>query len=235
LSIWSHVVSIAVSDLTVVQWLSVRSNIVSKVVSVWLSIRSEAVVVSELTIVQWLSVRSNIIVSKVVSELAVVQWLSVWSNIVSKVVSIWLTIRSEAIVHVVSKVVSVWLSVRSESIVHVVSEVVSRLTVVHVVSELTIVVHAIGVLAIVVHSVGVLAVVSVHGRKDASHFVVVGNSTQWVLAKTPRSHGSVGGSGNCAPRELHASVGRKDSIGGTSVVSDSVANEWELTHVGELG
>jgi hypothetical protein len=100
---------------------------------------------------------------------------------------------------------------------------------------LTIVVHAICVLAIVVHSVGVLAVVSVHGRKDASHFVVVGNSTQWVLAKTPCSHVSVGISGNGAPRELHASVGRKDSISGTSVVSDSVANEWELTHVGELG
>jgi hypothetical protein len=122
------------------------------------------------------------------------------------------------------------LSVRSESVV--VSEVVS---------ELTIVIHAIGVLAIVVHAIGVLTVVvlaigvSVHGRKDTSHFIVVGNSAQWVLAKTPRSHGSVGGSGNCAPRELHASAGRKDSIGGTSVVSDSVANEWELTHVGELG
>jgi hypothetical protein len=70
---------------------------------------------------------------------------------------------------------------------------------------LTIVIHAIVVLAIVVHAIvvhaiGVLTIVvlaigvSVHGRKDTSHFIVVGNSTQWVLAKTPRSHGSVGGS-----------------------------------------
>jgi hypothetical protein len=45
----------------------------------------------------------------------------------------------------------------------------------------------------------------------------------------------LGVSGNSAPRELHASVGRKDSVSGTSVVGDSVANERELTLVGELG
>jgi hypothetical protein len=103
-----------------------------------------------------------------------------------------------------------WLSVRSQSIV-----------------ELSIVELAVGVSAIVA--------VGVHGRKDASHFIVVGNSTQWVLAKTPRSHVAVGVSGDCTPRELHASIGRLDSISGTSVVSDSVASERELALAGELG
>jgi hypothetical protein len=103
-----------------------------------------------------------------------------------------------------------WLSVRSQSIV-----------------ELSIVELAVGVSAIVA--------VGVHGRKDASHFIVVGNSTQWVLAKTPRSHVAVGVSGDSTPRELHASTGRIDSISGTSVVSDSVASERELALAGELG
>jgi hypothetical protein len=86
-------------------------------------------------------------------------------------------------------------------------------------------------------AVGVSAIVAVgvHGRKDASHFIVVGNSTQWVLAKTPRSHVAVGVSGDSTPRELHASTGRIDSISGTSVVSDSVASERELALAGELG
>jgi hypothetical protein len=77
--------------------------------------------------------------------------------------------------------------------------------------------------------------VGVHGIEDTGHFVVVGNSAQWVLAKTPSSHVSVGIGGNSAPRELHASVGRKDSISGTSVVCNSVTLERESTLVGELG
>jgi hypothetical protein len=173
----------------------------------------------------------SVIVSKVVS----IQWLSIWSKsvVVSEVVSIqWLSVRSESIVglsivvtKIVSKVVSIqWLSVRSESIVEL-SISVQWLSV----WSNSIVELAVGVSAIVVS-----IEVAVHGKK-ASNLIVVGNSTQWVLAKTPSSHVSIGVSGSSTPRELHASVGRKDSISGTSGVSVSVAKEWEFALVDELG
>jgi len=105
-------------------------------------------------------------------------------------------------------------------------------SVVESVIELSVGVLSIGVLAVGVSTI----VVGVHAREDTSHFVVVGNSTQWVLAKTPSSHVSIiGVSGNSAPRELHSSIGRKDSVSGTSVVGDSIANKRELALVSELG
>jgi hypothetical protein len=168
-----------------------------------------------------------------------VQWLSVWSEsvVVNTVLSIIVyvvhsIVVTESIVVSETVVVNTVLSI----IVSVVHSVVSVLTIVHSV----VVVHPVivSVLSIVVSIVGsrvAIVRISVHGIENARHFFVVGNSTQRVLAKTPSSHISVGISGNCTPRKLHASVGRKDSVSGTSVVGNSIASERESTLVGELG